>query len=187
MPHWTNSGKRDIIWKFTINKKSTIFFQFCSNFQRLIYPWVDQSLKVWAKSDKNCGFFINGEFSDTISFYLNLFCVPQQKRFLTVHRVELIVFWRRFQRPKTNLHNFLYLHFRSITPPTPWTKSGPLFKNWLPMFGKLPTNPIVTNCWLFAKNTKIRNYLKLPKFPNLPVLPWKCWKMENSKQKLAKK
>ena len=80
---------------------------------------------------------------------------------------------------------FSFLHSRSITPPTLWTKSEALFKNWLPMFGKPPTNLIVTNCWLCAKSMRIRNYPKSLKFPNLPVLPWKCWKMENSNQKIG--
>ena len=50
--------------KYAMNEKSTIFVQFCSNFERLTNPLDDQSMKVWAKSDKNCGFFINGIFLD---------------------------------------------------------------------------------------------------------------------------
>ena len=42
-----------------VNEKCTIFDQFCSNLQRLTHPWCGQSLKVWAKSGKNYGFFIN--------------------------------------------------------------------------------------------------------------------------------
>ena len=40
-----------------INEKSTIFMQFISNFQELTATWMGQSLKVWAKLDKYCGFF----------------------------------------------------------------------------------------------------------------------------------
>ena len=60
---------------FTINKTSTIFVQFCSNFQDLFYPWVDQSLKVWVKSDKNCRFFVNGE--KNLHFYILTFLKQQ--------------------------------------------------------------------------------------------------------------
>ena len=60
---------------FFINKKYTIFVQFCSNFQGLIRPWVGQSLKVWAKSDKNCRFFINGE--KNLHCYILTFLIQQ--------------------------------------------------------------------------------------------------------------
>ena len=60
---------------FTINKKSTIFVQFCSNFQELIYPWAGQTLKVWAKSVKKCRFFINGE--KNLHFYILTFLKQQ--------------------------------------------------------------------------------------------------------------
>ena len=60
---------------FTINKKSTFFVQFCSNFQGLTRPWIDQSLKVWAKLDKNCRFFINGE--KNLHFYILTFLKQQ--------------------------------------------------------------------------------------------------------------
>ena len=56
---------------FTINEKSTIFVQFCSNFEDLTYPLKDQSLKVWAKSDKNCGFFVNSIFFWIFHFFMN--------------------------------------------------------------------------------------------------------------------
>ena len=56
---------------FTIYKKSTIFVRFYSNFQGLIYPWAGQTLKVWAKLDKNCGFFVNGE--ENLHFYILTF------------------------------------------------------------------------------------------------------------------
>ena len=39
-----------------LNEKSTIFVQFCSNFQGLTHPI---SLKVWAKMHENCGLFTN--------------------------------------------------------------------------------------------------------------------------------
>ena len=48
--------------KYAINEKVTIFIWFCSNFQKLIIPWVGQYLKVWTKLDKNCRFFMNGIF-----------------------------------------------------------------------------------------------------------------------------
>jgi len=35
--------------KYAINEKSTIFARFCSNFQKLIIPWVGQYLKVGQK------------------------------------------------------------------------------------------------------------------------------------------
>ena len=64
---------------FTINEKSTILVQFCSNFQGLTRPWVDQSLKVWAKSDKNCKFFINGE--KNLHCYILTFLIQYNKHF----------------------------------------------------------------------------------------------------------
>ena len=45
--------------KDAINEKSTILVQFCSYFQGLTASWVGKFLKVWAKLDNNCGFFIN--------------------------------------------------------------------------------------------------------------------------------
>ena len=60
---------------FTINEKSTIFVQFCSNFQGLTNPWVWQSLKVWAKSDKKCRFLIYGERN--LHFYILTFLKQQ--------------------------------------------------------------------------------------------------------------
>ena len=41
------------------DEKSTIFGQISWNFQELTHQWCGQSLKVWAKLVKNCGFFIN--------------------------------------------------------------------------------------------------------------------------------
>ena len=48
--------------KYAINEKSTIFAQFCSNFEGLICPWDDKTLKFSAKLDKNSRFFINSTF-----------------------------------------------------------------------------------------------------------------------------
>ena len=44
---------------YAIDEKFRIFVQFSLNFQGMTAPWMGQSLKVWAKLIKNCGFFID--------------------------------------------------------------------------------------------------------------------------------
>ena len=50
----------EILTYNAINEKSSILVQLYSNFQRLIHLRCGQSIKVCAKLDKDCGFFING-------------------------------------------------------------------------------------------------------------------------------
>ena len=53
---------------FTINKKSTIFVRFCSNFQRLQLVMSELNPESLSKIGQNCRFFINGEKTCTSTF-----------------------------------------------------------------------------------------------------------------------
>jgi len=108
-----------------IYKKSTIFVQFCSNFEDLTYPLKDQSLKVWAKSDKNCGFFINSilfgfstflwigpyihrPFSDTAAVFVG--CLQYIWSFSGKDSLFLyILFWNNECEPKNIVWSMILL------------------------------------------------------------------------------
>ena len=57
------------IWRLAINKKSTIFIQSSWNLVKMITSWANHFHQVSWGLDKNCRFFINGQFLKVSRFF----------------------------------------------------------------------------------------------------------------------
>ena len=55
--------------KLATNKKSTIFVQFSWNLEKMITSWGNSFPLVSQGLDKNCGFFISGQFLSVCGFF----------------------------------------------------------------------------------------------------------------------